>query len=495
MALQNRRLKSANTNMKTKKILIIIITVNILIRIPALFDPVSYGDECIYLTLGNAFNKGQVFYRDIHDNKPPMLYLTAALAQANLFWFRLITIIANSLNLCLIYLITKKFLKNQKAALLSAIFFAIFSFFPEGRIANAEIYMVLFASLGLFLSLQTKERKKPMPLHHFASGLSFSIAFLYKVPIAFDYLGFLLAFFFFPAKKIKNIFSTLANKNLYLNILGFIVPIALSIIYYSLHGAFTPYVRSALMQNVGYLSSWGGSNLGLYIRALILFALTILLFIFRKKLKFPFYLFALLTAFGLYGVFLSERPYPHYLMEVVPWFAVLAAILLTQKGTKRIIIALLLIFLTFFAVKQYQFWWYPQIPYYKNFLSFISGKKNKQQYFSFFGTQVLTNYKIAKYIKLHTNPNDRVFIWGDAACIYALSDRLPPGRYTVNYHIYDFNGYRETLNAIKNKKPPLIIMLQNAQKDFPQLKNYLAQNYFKINKIDQNQIYKRMPLK
>ena len=85
----------------------LIFLLNIILRLPSLFEPVSYGDECIYLTLGQAFLKGSVFYRDIHDNKPPFLYLIAALANGRLFWFRFITIIWNTINIYLIYKLTK----------------------------------------------------------------------------------------------------------------------------------------------------------------------------------------------------------------------------------------------------------------------------------------------------------------------------------------------------------------------------------------------------
>ncbi len=54
--------------------LLIIILLMILLRIPSLFEPYWYGDEGIYLTLGQAIRKGLLLYRDIHDNKPPLLY-------------------------------------------------------------------------------------------------------------------------------------------------------------------------------------------------------------------------------------------------------------------------------------------------------------------------------------------------------------------------------------------------------------------------------------
>src|SRR3989344_7975990 len=68
---------------------ILILLLVIILRIPSLAEPYWYGDEGIYLTLGQALRKGLVFYRDIHDNKPPLLYLLAGLA-GNVFYFRLL---------------------------------------------------------------------------------------------------------------------------------------------------------------------------------------------------------------------------------------------------------------------------------------------------------------------------------------------------------------------------------------------------------------------
>ncbi len=60
-----------------------------LFRLPSLYEPFWYGDEGIYLVLGQAVRKGLVLYRDIHDNKPPLLYWLAAVSE-NLFWFKFI---------------------------------------------------------------------------------------------------------------------------------------------------------------------------------------------------------------------------------------------------------------------------------------------------------------------------------------------------------------------------------------------------------------------
>lgn len=486
---------------KTKIILLLILAFNLLLRLPALFDPVSYGDECIYLTLGNALRKGLVFYRDIHDNKPPLLYLIAALSWGKLFWFRLFVLIGNSLNIWLVYLIGKLIIvdKNkEKAGLLAALLFALFSFFPEGRIANGEIFMIIPATLGYYLVLKTYKLKKNLQCKKndnlwILIGLCFSLAFLIKVPVAFDFFGLLLAVFVFEKKKLSELKLILKDKRFKLIILSFCMPIFASIIYYSVWGAFVPYVRSALLQNIGYLSSWGNSSTGLYLRTFVIFIIAGCLYLWRQKLGFYVSSLALLTLFGLFGVFLSQRPYPHYLLEISPWLALLLATVFFQKIKSQFIVTLLLILLLILGFKTYHFWWYPQLPYYRNFFQFTLGKINRQDYFNFFGKKTLEDYEIAKYVKLYSEPQDRVFIWGDGACIYALTDRLPPGRYTVNYHIYDFNGFQETLSAIEKKAPKIIVLLEPLDPKISSLDNILQSHYYFLEKINNASLFKRLP--
>ena len=437
--------KEIKTIFKNYPLIISILTFFFLL-FPALFEPLSYGDECIYMTLGNAFRKGLVFYRDIHDNKPPLLYLLAALSFGHFYLFRLFAIVANLLHFLVIYLFLEKITPKKWLRLIASLLFVFLMIIFEGRVSNGEIFMTLpftFAVYLLFTSPRKNDLKWGMIL-----GVLASIGFLFKVPIAFDFLAVVFAFFFLPLFPLgkQKILSLKKNNTFKGILLGFVTPILLSIFYYSAKGAFTPYVRSALLQNIGYLSSWEGGGHGLLIRGTILLFLTGAIVFFRKKISFPLALFSLWFCFALFGALLSGRPYPHYLIEVTPPFVLLFATSIEEfLKTKKIFAFVTLggaVFLFLFSYFHFHFWWYPQLPYYQNFLSFISRKINRRQYFAFWGNQVNRNYLLAKFIRESTTPKERIFVWGgEAACIYALSQRLPPGRYTVNYHIYDFNGY------------------------------------------------------
>lgn len=94
---------------------------------------------------------------------------------------------------------------------------------------------------------------------------------------------------------------------------------------------------------------------------------------------------------------------------------------------------------------------------------------------------VKRNYEIADYLKQRTLPSDRIFVWGTEPSIYALSDRLPVGRYTVSYHIVDFNAYEETVVALRTRPPKYIIIIDDTE-HFSELNSFIKQDY--IHELD-----------
>src|SRR5260221_14719740 len=91
----NLMLKKLEKFLLHHELLIMILCLVAIMRLPTLMEPYWYGDEGIYLTLGTGIRHGLTLYRDIHDNKPPVIYLIAAIS-GTLFWFRFILLIWNA---------------------------------------------------------------------------------------------------------------------------------------------------------------------------------------------------------------------------------------------------------------------------------------------------------------------------------------------------------------------------------------------------------------
>lgn len=473
----------------------------LLLRIPTLFEPHRYADEEIYLTLGLGLRKGLTLYKDIHDNKPPLLYFVAALA-GNVFWLRFFLLIWHSLTVVVFWKLTKTLLKNAHLGIigLTTLIFAILTTIPllEGNIANGEIFMIGPAIFGAYLIWQNRQKWKARAL--LVAGFSFSLAFLFKVPIAFDFAG-LVAFLLFTLKGSlrQKVYSFFSLRFLYL-VGGFLLPIVISIVYYSLQGVFELYVKAALLQNISYLSSWEtGKTIssaaflsgGFSQRGIFLLILMTLLLTLKKWLSQAGCFLSCWFIFSLFGALLSGRPYPHYLLEPIAPAMLLATVIFWEKGWVKIYLLCLLLLLPLSAW-YYKFWYYKSLPYYQNFLEYVSGKKDKTQYFAFFEGGVNRNYQVAEYLVKHTLPEERIFVWGTEPAIYSLSQRLPVGRYTVSYHIADFNAWEEIISNLEKEKPKTIVKMTNEPKKFPALESLLNYKYAPMQAFNEAVIYRKL---
>jgi hypothetical protein len=102
------------------------------------------------------------------------------------------------------------------------------------------------------------------------------------------------------------------------------------------------------------------------------------------------------------------------------------------------------------------------VIYYPNFISFLTGGKSVNSYQEFFDRSTPRDYEISNYINFYTKPSDNIFVWGNNAQIYKLTNKLPPGRYTVAYHITNYkDGYSNTEKGLDVNKPKFIVIMPN----------------------------------
>lgn len=483
--------------------LILIMLLVVVLRIPSLYEPYWYGDEGIYLVLGQGLKKGLVFYRDIHDNKPPLLYILAAIA-GNVFYFRLMLMGMFAVATGVFFRLVQRLMpKEKKAWYLSTLLMIILTTAFEGNIANAEIFIVLPVTAAMLLLWNEEAKQKRQWKNYLWAGLLFSAGFMLKVPALFDMMaaGFWLVFL--TKDKWREVFKRLADKNIWMMVLGFLLPIVLSLAYYYNVGAGERYFRSALGQNIGYLSSWQtgehttsgfSSQSGLMVRAELLAVslLALTLVVKRFKLSKGFGLMSVWFLFGLFGALLSERPYPHYLIQPAVPLAILISYLLFGRRKLIKMGVLMLGVIGGLAYYQIRFWHYPLLPYYQNFAEYVSGKKSQEEYRNYFDPRVNQSYQIGEYIKNKTGEDDKIFVWGDEPFVYALSERLPIGRYTVAYHVVDFNGYEEVMAKWDENRPRIVVVMSYETRPFPEMYARLATDYVRVADIGQAQIYRQV---
>jgi hypothetical protein len=469
-----------------------VLAIVLILRIPSFFEPYYYGDEMIYLTLGQGIRQGLVLFKDIHDNKPPLLYLTAALA-GNLFWFKAILAFWNLLTVAFFYKLSAKlFEKNVRVQMVSTSFFAILTTIPlfEGNIVNAELFMIGFTLIALYTLLTDIISSKKI----FFAGFLFGIGTLFKVPAAFDLP--IIIVYWFMTNDFKNWGKVI--KNSIILVLGFVSPILLTLGWYFIQGSFIEYIRAAFMQNVGYLSSFRPGdiqkpfyvrNAPLLIRASIVFVGTLILYLSRKKLSKNFLLFCIWTLFGLFAVTLSERPYPHYFVQILAPISFLFGMFFAEKSVEQSLVVIPLA-ISFLVPVYYKFYYYQTAGYYTRFINFATRKIDKTHYFQSFAGTVNRNYKISDFLTTSSLPSDRVFMWDpDSAIVYALSRRLPPIKYVADYHVNDYSSLSEVAKQLSANPPKFIILTSGHP--YPNLTSLLEDSYLLVSQIENANIYSR----
>lgn len=469
-----------------------ILALVLILRVPTFFEPYYYGDEMVYLTLGQGVRQGLTLYRDIYDNKPPLLYWTAA-AAGNLFWFKAILAFWSLATVLFFYKLSKKLFENHTGTQkLATLIFALLTTLPllEGPTVNSELFMIGFTILALITLLKDNLSSKNILL----AGVFLGIGTLFKVPAAFD--APVIVIYWLITKGFSRWKEIL--KDSFILFAGFVIPILLTLIYFFVSGAIAEYIKAAFLQNIGYLSSFRPQdvakpflvrNAPLLSRALVVMAGVILTYIFRQKLSKKFILFSVWTLLTLFAVTLSERPYPHYFIQAAAPVSFLLAMLFSEKSFEQSLTVIPLA-LAFFVPVYYKFYLYPTTSYYIRFINFASGKISRNVYFNEFDANTVRNYQIADFLVKSTNPLDRVFIWDPASpTIYALSRRLPPIKYVVPYHIHDFSSTKD-IAADLVKNPPKLIVL-TASNSYPEIVPLIAKRYLLIQQISGANIYVR----
>lgn len=466
----------------THEPILFILPIVALLRVPSLFEPYWYGDESIYLTLGLGIRRGLELYRQIHDNKPPFLYLMAAIAGGNQFWFKLLAMGSVVATVGIFWKLATNWWVQRRLAIFSTVIFGLLICLPtlEGTIANAELFFLLPTIIAFYLLYTGKSR-----IDAFKAGLVLGLAALFKMPAILEIIIWPL---FWLGVREKDWFW----KSAYLGI-GGALPLIASGLFYATRGTLNSYLIAAGLQNIPYLSSWQAVSgwVGTLRGRGIVLAIGITIFwLLRRHLDKRVFLVSLWWLVTLFAALLSGRPYPHYLLQLTGAFSLGYIFLVAHNYTSRVVVMLPLV-LTILGVSIFKFSFYPVVSYYQNFALWATGFRNQSDYYGHFDTNVNRDYQVARLIMQNSLRSDRIFVWGDHPSIYALSKRLPVGKYTAAYHIRDFSAEEETVTLLNQTPPRYIVTFHNAH-ELPRLEMILKDNYLLEKEIGSAQVYRRI---
>lgn len=467
-------------NSKRIWVLLIFCFVFIILRFPSMFEPNWYGDEGIYQAIGYGLRSGRDFYTGVWDNKPPLLFVIYALAGGDQFIARFMSIIFGVGALIAFYSLTRKIFHSNRMQFISTIFFVLFFGLPiiEGNIANSENFMLfpIVLSANILYPIFKKFNKKLIKFEKrnlLLGGIILSLSFLIKIVTIFDFAAFLIFSFFISCYSEKLTLKTLSriipeySFKIIWFLAGFILPVIVSFIYFYIQGVLPYYLDAAFGRNVDYVG-WANYFIIpqglLYLRIILLGVVLFSIFIKRRMFS-PAPLFILIwTAFSLFNAFFSNRGYTHYMLLVLPSLSLLVGLIFKEQLVlKKVLGFLLTIVIISTLYFNFAHWSLRKTAsYYLNYFKLISGNITFRTYQEFFDPRNPKDYMIAEYINKKTNKKDIVFLWGNSAQIYPLSETLPPGRYSAAYHIINNkNTISETEKALNKNVPKYIIITQD----------------------------------
>lgn len=478
----------------------------VLLRIPTLFEPYWYGDEGIYLVLGQMMQRGAILYRDIWDNKPPLLYLLYAVSPT-LLWAKISATAFVASTIVGVFFLTNMILREKKMALLwstvAAVLTTIFLSLPilEGTIANAELYFTLPIVLGAILVFKMSETRPTVGKLLLVGALAFG-AFLFKVPALFDFMAFGLYGFVLIVQSAsrRRFLSQVISRSVKifsLPVAIFLALFALVVGYFFLNNALGDFLTASFFQNASYVAVDSGplaklSNpLITHGIVLVIFSVLLTVLFLKKKLTRELFLLAIWFGFSLYGSLLSNRPYLHYLLQIVPPVVILLTYLFVSLR-KNFWFFIPLLFVGHFLLEMFRggFALEPT-SYYKNWFDYISERKSFDQFANYFDSRTANSYAIGNYIKSVTEKDDPIFVWGDSAFVYVLSERPAATKFIQAHHLstIDRTNYREVLFKVKAVKPKVVVVTNPIQFPFSELMSYLSREYVKTQAFEHLDVY------
>jgi hypothetical protein len=511
-----------------------LITLLTLLRLPNFTEPYWYGDEGIYLTLGIALRQGEKLYSQIIDHKTPLIYYLAMVP--NQFWFRVLNLAVMILATSCFYWLAKKIFVHQKATFISTLVFILLTTLPmfEGNIPNGELFVIFFVMIGATLLAGTSyfqvliqeqiKKTKNQHIAMFVAGVCFGLGILTKVPALFDLLAFLSIAWFsltrtvlFNKKPTQSLFQSIGifAQHIGLVIGGTLLPIIASIIYFIARGSGKAYLDYGLLYNFRYAGSWvlNFNNPALSFlftlpgKALLLGGWLVILTLIGRKISARFQFLASWLGLSFFAALLSNRPYPHYFMQVFPSLSLIVGYFIASAGDKlknsiakkrsalygNIVIesalSLAMVFVMGAVILLLNFKPYPTVSYYIRFGELLTGKITWEQYRNSFDKLMADNYAAAKIIV--SNADKHLFIWGTDPMLYALTQKSPVGRFTVLFHIRDFHVEHETYLDFVRTKPAYAVVMQN--EEVPQeISSYLEENYMPNTSFERFVLWKKI---
>jgi 4-amino-4-deoxy-L-arabinose transferase-like glycosyltransferase len=432
-------------------------------RLPSFFDPPWVNDEGTYFAVAQAMAHGYRLYATVWENKPPLIYLVYEAVYhslgPSLLAVRVLATIAVCATVLLVIGLSVRYAgiaAAPAAGMLAGLILGVP--FLEGTTANAEVFLIAFTSLGVWLALRGRS---------FFAGLAMGVAILFKAVAGFDAAALLL-YLVFCAGPHPN--SPRRIPHLRGDSLGYaagvlVLPSVACLATFET-GTLQAMIRDAALYPLGYVGHANGG--GAPWLALLKLVLLAVLTVWLMSKPFP----ALWLAWAATGALISGRFFGHYALQAVPPLCVLFAMWLArrpERQARRVTLLLPSAFLLLALTVATVGWGMAasgndsilarRLQWYANFVRLAVGSESYAVYRTQVDDRVTRNIQIAHRIR--SLPTGRLLVWGNSPWVYVLSGRLPATPYTSSLRQPAVPGETGTLRvAIERRRPRVVVVME-----------------------------------
>lgn len=472
--MDNNRFHNLTPVLVCWTLLSILIISAVILRL-GLVDVPLQRDEGEYAYAGQLILNGTLPYKEVHNMKLPGIYAAYA-CILKVFGethqgIHFALIIINGITGFFIFLMARNLL-DRTAALSAVSIFLILSAgrYIQGIYANAEHFVILFATIGLYLLIINRERKR---LRFFLSGLILGIAFIMKQHGAVFLLFGSVYIVFLYLAVYKNGWKEMV-KQLVFFIIGGVCPYLVVCCIFFAAGAFDDfwfwtidYARTYVSQTP-LNSAWDNLYFSsIYILkdgriAWLIIGIGAILIPFAKienKTRWFLGLFALFSIIAIMPGFFFR---PHYFILILP-----AASLLSGLGISQI--SKLLIKFKYIKKRQHVAC--------ALLVLFIIGESlllQKDYFFRFTPFQVTRelygenpfheSLKVADYIQTHSDKDDPIAVLGSEPQIFFYSGRRSASGFIYMYPLMEKHNFalemqKKFVSDIESEKPKFLIFI------------------------------------
>jgi 4-amino-4-deoxy-L-arabinose transferase-like glycosyltransferase len=484
-------------------LLLLLCLIPILLYLPFLHTPFE-RDEGVYATIAQGLLHGKIPYRDLFDNKPPLVYAWYSVS----FWLfgesviapRLVA--AGFLSLTAVALFHQaKLVLPRGAAWIAAFLFALSTGLPWVALhANTEAYMLLpLVSSLMFFTMGMKHGEQRW---FFVAGLLAGLAIMTKQVAMWNLLALALVALVWHRRTAANQWQAIAPT--FWLVGGSMISLGAVALPFAMSGALDDFLYATLSYNwlyVGFLSyAERLANLGygtLFFCAVaapfVAGAAAGLVIVWRRRASVTDYVLILWALASVIGVASGGRFFPHYFLHLMPSLAVLTGVVVYDRfvnGRNHVLSkpawmgALALIVLSIGTTTV--LYLLPTQAEERVAASVYHQKEWEQ-----------SSQSLGLYLKERTGPSDVIFNYGRESQVYFYADREPAIPYFYDWVLqFEAVPIQDILATLSETKPAYIVDSQQAPifEDWaashpPEWRAFLEANYTYAGHIEFADVY------